>query len=181
VRLSALTIFELRGGGGSFIACRRRCQLPRPLGRRGTQGSGRAYGGLSTATTELGGRRRFAKPRLGYRLAISLRPGTRLVREWRRVTIWSSSVPTASGGAVSTTTPLCGRAKDHGRSLVRPAFLASGGGRWTLLQLRDQTMARADPREPAHHPLRDLRESSDGASSRNSILSTLSGRHEAYA
>jgi hypothetical protein len=28
VRLSELTIFELRGSGGGFIACRRRCGSP---------------------------------------------------------------------------------------------------------------------------------------------------------
>jgi hypothetical protein len=28
VRLSELTIFELRGGGGGFIGCRRRCGSP---------------------------------------------------------------------------------------------------------------------------------------------------------
>jgi hypothetical protein len=61
----------------------------------------------------------------------------RLVRRMR---------PTGSSGAVSATAPspwsrerspaLAGRAR---------GFLASGSGRWTLPQLREQAMARADP------------------------------------
>ena len=61
--------------------------------------------------------------------------------------IWSSSMPTGSSGAASATAPsLWSRERDQ-RALAGQArgFLASGSGRWTLLQLREQAMARADP------------------------------------
>src|SRR6202047_3906039 len=55
-------------------------------------------------------------------------------------------MPTASSGAASATVP---SPWSHGRSpaLAGQArgFLASGSGRWTLLQPREQAMARADP------------------------------------
>src|ERR1700732_5257632 len=55
-------------------------------------------------------------------------------------------MPTASSGAASATVP---SPWSHGRSpaLAGQArgFLASGSGRWTLLQLRERAMARADP------------------------------------
>jgi hypothetical protein len=79
---------------------------------------------------------------------ISLRPGTRFVRERRRVTHRSSSMPTVSSGAVSATALSPCRAGDHGRPLVGPAVLpASGRGSWTLTQAR--AMARVDHAQAA--------------------------------
>ncbi len=91
----------------------------------------------------------------------------------------ASSMPTASSGAASATVP-SHWSRERSRALVGQArdSLASGSGRWTLLQPRKQAMARADPARagltsaarstPANRPTR--------ASSRNSILSMPSER-----
>jgi Protein of unknown function (DUF2924) len=109
-RLSELTIFELRGEWRRLHRMPPPMRLSRDLLIRGISYKlqERAYGGLSPATARKLEQaaadpqsRGAAKPAL----PIFLRPGTRLVREWRGVTIWSSSMPTASSGAASATAP----------------------------------------------------------------------------
>jgi DNA invertase Pin-like site-specific DNA recombinase len=91
VRLSELTIFELRGEWRRLHRMPPPMRLSRDLLVRGItyKLQERAYGGLSTATArklEQAGAdspsRGAAKPTP----SVSLRPGTRLVREWRGVT-----------------------------------------------------------------------------------------------
>src|ERR1700730_10688740 len=55
-------------------------------------------------------------------------------------------MPTASSGAASATVP-SPWSRERSRALVGQArdSSASGSGRWTLLQPREQAMARADP------------------------------------
>src|ERR1700687_4077956 len=55
-------------------------------------------------------------------------------------------MPTASSGGASATVP-SPWSRERSRALVGQArdSLASGSGRWTLLQPREQAMARADP------------------------------------
>ena len=87
-RLSELTIFELRG------EWRRLHRMPPPM--RFSRGISyklqeRAYGGLSTATARKLGRASADADPLGRGAVkpappISLKSGTRLVREWRGVT-----------------------------------------------------------------------------------------------
>jgi Protein of unknown function (DUF2924) len=90
-RLSALTIFELRGEWRRLHRMPPPMRLSRDLLIRGItyKLQERAYGGLSTATARKlehanadPQSRGAAKPVQ----PISLRPGTRLVREWRGVT-----------------------------------------------------------------------------------------------
>jgi hypothetical protein len=90
-RLSALTIFELRGEWRRLHRTPPPMRLSRDLLTRGItyKLQERAYGGLSTATARKlehanadPQSRGAAKPVQ----PISLRPGTRLVREWRGVT-----------------------------------------------------------------------------------------------
>jgi|GEM_PF-6567920 len=85
----------------------------------------RAYGGLSTATArklEQAGADSLSRGSVTPAPPISLRPGMRLVREWRGVThlvlIHADGIEWRGQPF-----PLRGRAKDHGRSLVRPAIL----------------------------------------------------------
>jgi Protein of unknown function (DUF2924) len=143
----------------------------------------RAYGGLSTATArklEQAGADSLSRGSVTPAPPISLRPGTRLVREWpqghpycphpcRRDRVARPALPF----------PLPGRAKDHGRSLVRPAILwpqAAAAGLyfnrenrpWPGLIPREPGSPSAARSTPANRPTR--------GSSRNSILSTLSGR-----
>src|SRR5580700_1531195 len=102
--------------------------LPRPLGPRNyLQASGEGiWRPLHGHRTEAGaGRRRFAKPRLGYTGTAYLLEAGHAARAGvarghpygphpcRRHRVARSALPL----------PLCGRAKDHGRSLVRPAVL----------------------------------------------------------
>src|ERR1700730_12149216 len=55
-------------------------------------------------------------------------------------------MPTASSGAVSATAPsLWSRERSPAPAGRARGSLASGSGRWTLLQPREQAMARADP------------------------------------
>src|ERR1700732_3174437 len=91
VRLSEVTIFELRGEWRRFHRTPPPMRLSRDLLTRGIayKLQERAYGGLSTATARKlehanadPQSRGAAKPVQ----PISLRPGTRLVREWRGVT-----------------------------------------------------------------------------------------------
>ena len=109
-RLSELTIFELRGEWRRLHRMPPPMRLSRDLLTRGItyKLQERAYGGLSLATARKlehanadPQSRGAAKPVQ----PISLRPGTRLVREWRGVPIWSSSMPMASSGAASGTAP----------------------------------------------------------------------------
>jgi Protein of unknown function (DUF2924) len=91
VRLSALTIFELRGEWRRLHRTPPPMRLSRDLLTRGItcKLQERAYGGLSLATArklehanadpQSHGAAKPVQP-------ISLRPGTRLVREWRGVT-----------------------------------------------------------------------------------------------
>src|ERR1700692_1873104 len=90
-RLSELTIFELRGEWRRLHRTPPPMRLSRDLLTRGIiyQLQERAYGGLSTATARKlehanadPQSRGAAKPVQ----PISLRPGTRLVREWRGIT-----------------------------------------------------------------------------------------------
>ena len=87
-RLSELTIFELRGEWRRLHRMSPPMRLSRDLLVRGItyKLQERAYGGLSTATArklEQAGADSLSR---GSAAPISLRPGTRLVREWRGVT-----------------------------------------------------------------------------------------------
>src|SRR5580693_9644318 len=90
-RLSALTIFELRGEWRRLHRMPPPMRLSRDLLIRGIiyQLQERAYGGLSTATArklEQAGADSLSRGSVTPAPPISLRPGTRLVREWRGVT-----------------------------------------------------------------------------------------------
>ena len=91
VPLSALTIFELRGEWRRLHRMPPPMRLSRDLLIRGIiyQLQERAYGGLSKATARKLEQAGADSPRRGVAnptLQVSLRPGTRLVREWRGVT-----------------------------------------------------------------------------------------------
>ena len=91
VRLSALTIFELRGEWRRFHWTPPPMRLSRDLLIRGIiyQLQERAYGGLSKAAARKLEQAAAGPPSRGAAKPtppISLRPGTRLVREWRGVT-----------------------------------------------------------------------------------------------
>jgi hypothetical protein len=90
-RLSELTIFELRGEWRRLYRIPPPMRLSRDLLTRGISYKlqERAYGGLSTATARK--LERASADPLGRGAVkptppISLKPGTRLVREWRGVT-----------------------------------------------------------------------------------------------
>ena len=91
VRLSEVTIFELRGEWRRLHRMPPPMRLSRDLLIRGIiyQLQQRAYGGLSMATAR-NLKRASADPLGGGAVKpappISLKPGTRLVREWRGVT-----------------------------------------------------------------------------------------------
>ena len=90
-RLSALTIFELRGEWRRLHRMPPPMRLSRDLLVRGItyKLQERAYGGLSTATARKLAQAAADPPSRGAAKPappISLRPGTRLVREWRGVT-----------------------------------------------------------------------------------------------
>jgi len=91
VRLSELTIFELRGEWRRLHRMPPPMRLSRDLLIRGIiyQLQERAYGGLSTATArklEQAGADPPSRGPANPTPSVSLRPGTRLVREWRGVT-----------------------------------------------------------------------------------------------
>jgi hypothetical protein len=91
VRLSALTIFELRGEWRRLHRTPPPMRLSRDLLIRGIayKLQERAYGGLSMAIARKLERASAGPPSRGAVIPappISLRPGTRLVREWRGVT-----------------------------------------------------------------------------------------------
>ena len=91
VRLSELTIFELRGEWRRLHRMPPPMRLSRDLLTRGItyKLQERAYGGLSTATARKLEQAAADPPGRGSVTPappISLRPGTRLVREWRGVT-----------------------------------------------------------------------------------------------
>ena len=91
VRLSELTIFELRGEWRRLHRMPPPMRLSRDLLVRGItyKLQERAYGGLSTATArklEQAGADSLSRGAVTPAPPISLRPGTRLVREWRGVT-----------------------------------------------------------------------------------------------
>ena len=91
VRLSELTIFELRGEWRRLHRMPPPMRLSRDLLVRGItyKLQERAYGGLSTATArklEQAGADPPSRGAVTPVPPISLRPGTRLVREWRGVT-----------------------------------------------------------------------------------------------
>src|SRR6202030_842557 len=136
--------------------------LARPLDPRITYKlQERAYGGLSLATARKlehanadPQSRGAAKPVQ----PISLRPGTRLVREWRGVThmvlIHADGVEWRGQRYRSLT--IVAR-KITGARWSGPRFFGSGGGSWTLTQARERAMARVDHARAAfHRPLRDL-------------------------
>jgi hypothetical protein len=90
-RLSALTIFELRGEWRRLHRMPPPMRLSRDLLTRGISYKlqERAYGGLSTATArklEQAGADSLSRGSVPPAPPISLRPGTRLVREWHGVT-----------------------------------------------------------------------------------------------
>ena len=90
-RLSALTIFELRGEWRRLHRMPPPMRLSRDLLVRGItyKLQERAYGGFSTATArklEQAGADSLSRGSVIPAPPISLRPGTRLVREWRGVT-----------------------------------------------------------------------------------------------
>ena len=89
--LSELTIFELRGEWRRLHRMPPPMRLSRDLLVRGItyKLQERAYGGLSTATArklEQAGADSLSRGSVTPAPPISLRPGTRLVREWRGVT-----------------------------------------------------------------------------------------------
>lgn len=91
VRLSALTIFELRGEWRRLHRMPPPMRLSRDLLIRGIiyQLQERAYGGLSMAAArklEQAGADSLSRGSVTPAPPISLRPGTRLVREWHGVT-----------------------------------------------------------------------------------------------
>jgi hypothetical protein len=90
VRLSELTIFELRGEWRRLHRMPPPMRLSRDLLTRGISYKlqERAYGGLSAATARRLEQAADSLRRGAVKPAppISLRPGTRLVREWRGVT-----------------------------------------------------------------------------------------------
>ena len=91
VQLSEVTIFELRGEWRRLHRMPPPMRLSRDLLIRGItyKLQERAYGGLSTATARKLERASAGPPSRGAAnptQPISLRPGTRLVREWRGVT-----------------------------------------------------------------------------------------------
>src|ERR1700730_16730668 len=88
MRLSALTVFELRGEWRRLHRMPPPMRLSRDLLVRGItyKLQERAYGGLSTATArklEQAGADSLSRGSVTPAPPISLRPGTRLVREWR--------------------------------------------------------------------------------------------------
>ena len=91
-RLSELTIFELRGEWRRLHRMPPPMRLSRDLLVRGItyKLQERAYGGLSTATArkleQAGAADSLSRGAVTPVPPISLRPGTRLVREWRGVT-----------------------------------------------------------------------------------------------
>ena len=90
-RLSDVTIFELRGEWRRLHRMPPPMRLSRDLLIRGIiyQLQERAYGGLSMATARKLEQAAAGPPSRGSATPappISLRPGTRLVREWRGVT-----------------------------------------------------------------------------------------------
>src|SRR3984893_3966948 len=90
-RLSELTIFELRGEWRRRPCVPPPMRLSRDLLTRGItyKLQERAYGGLSKATArklEQAGADSLSRGSVIPAPPISLRPGTRLVREWRGVT-----------------------------------------------------------------------------------------------
>jgi hypothetical protein len=90
-RLSALTIFELRGEWRRLHRTPPPMRLSRDLLTRGItyKLQERAYGGLSMATArklEQAGADSLSRGSVIPAPPIFLRPGTRLVREWRGVT-----------------------------------------------------------------------------------------------
>jgi Protein of unknown function (DUF2924) len=91
VRLSEVTIFELRGEWRRLHRTPPPMRLSRDLLIRGIiyQLQERAYGGLSTATArklEQAAADPLGRAAVKPAPPISLKPGTRLVREWRGVT-----------------------------------------------------------------------------------------------
>src|SRR6202011_2464556 len=90
-RLSELTIFELRGEWRRLHRMPPPMRFSRDLLTRGISYKlqERAYGGLSTATArklEQAGADSLSRGAVTPAPRLSLRPGTRLVREWRGVT-----------------------------------------------------------------------------------------------
>ena len=91
VRLSEVTIFELRGEWRRLHRMPPPMRLSRDLLIRGISYKlqERAYGGLSTATARKLEQAAAGPPSRGAAKptpSVSLRPGTRLVREWHGVT-----------------------------------------------------------------------------------------------
>ena len=91
VRLSELTIFELRGEWRRLHRTPPPMQLSRDLLTRGItyKLQERAYGGPSMATARKLEQAAAGPPSRGAAKptpSVSLRPGTRLVREWRGIT-----------------------------------------------------------------------------------------------
>ena len=186
VRLSELTIFELRGEWRRLHRMPPPMRLSRDLLVRGItyKLQERAYGGLSKAAVrklEQAAAGPLSRGAAKPTPSVSLRPGTRLVREWHGVTHtalihadgieWRGQRYRSLSGSRERSPEPAGRARGSS---------ASGSGSWTLLQPREQAMARVDHARAAFTVRCAIytRKSSDEGSSRNSILSTaLSCRH----
>src|SRR6202047_1047780 len=125
MRLSEVTIFELRGEWRQLHRMPPPMRLSCDLLTRGISYKlqERAYGGLSMATArklEQAAADPLSRGAVKPAPPISLKPGTRLVREWRGITHTSSSMPTVSSARSALPLPLRGRAGDHRRPLVGP-------------------------------------------------------------
>src|SRR5712671_97020 len=142
-RLSELTIFELRGEWRRLHRMPPPMRLSRDLLIRGIiyQLQERAYGGLSTATArklEQAGADSLSRGSVTPAPPISLRPGTRLVREWRGVThmvlIHADGIEWRGQRYRSLN---YSRAKNHRRPLVGPAVLRPQAAAAGLLLKRE--------------------------------------------
>ena len=184
-RLSELTIFELRGEWRRLHRMPPPMRLSRDLLVRGItyKLQERAYGGLSTATArklEQAGADPLSRGSAKPAPPISLRPGTRLVREWRGVThmvlIHADGIEWR--GQRYRSLSVVAR-KITGARWSGPRFFGlrqrqldsyfKGESRpWPGLIPREPGSPSAARSTPENRPTR--------ASSRNSILSTPSGR-----
>jgi hypothetical protein len=172
VRLSELTIFELRGEWRRLHRTPPPMRLSRDLLTRGISYKlqERAYGGLSKAAARKLEQAAAGPPSRGAAKptpSVSLRPGTRLLREWHGVT--HTALIHADGIEVARPAlqlPFRGRAKDHGCPLVGPAVLRpqaaagfslkGGGGRWRRLISPEPGPPSAARSTPENRPTRAL-------------------------
>jgi len=131
VRLSELTIFELRGEWRRLHRMPPPMRLSRDLLIRGiTYKLQRAYGGLSKAAVRKLEQAAAGPPSRGAvkpAPPISLRPGTRLVREWRGHPHGPHPCRWHCVARPALPFPLRGRAKDHGCPILMGGHIMSKG------------------------------------------------------